>query len=150
MSCPPANAGIQTFADLKALGVTDVLSMLPVEEAVDLGMSQEADHCAAFGICFQSFPIADFGLPDRLSFASLIGDVKASLEAGKHIAIHCRAGIGRSGMVAACILIALGETAQTAVARTSQARGVSIPDTVEQGGFIASFAQAANSGLSIN
>ena len=145
MPCPSAKAGIQTFADLKAMGVTDVLSMLPVEEAADLGMSQEAEHCASNKIRFRSYPIKDFGLPDPSHFADLIRDVKESLEAGHHLAVHCRAGIGRSGMVAACTLIALGATAQTAVTLTARARGVSIPDTVEQGNFIASFAQAAKS-----
>lgn len=63
------------------------------------------------------------------------------VENGRNVAVHCRAGIGRSGMVTAATLIALGYETSNAVEIVSASRGVSIPDTVEQGGFIVEFAE---------
>jgi protein-tyrosine phosphatase len=68
------------------------------------------------------------------------------LQGGQNVAVHCRAGIGRSGMVAACSLVALGLAAPLAQAEVSKARGVAIPDTVEQGVFISLFAQTLKRG----
>ena len=137
MPCPKA----ADFDALAQLRVACVLSMLPVAEARELGMADEASFCARTGMDFLTHPIDDFALPDDVPFTRLISDLESRLESGKNLAVHCRAGIGRSGMVAACILVAFGNDATTAQASVSKARGVSIPDTVEQGKFITSFAQ---------
>ncbi len=147
MPCPPAD-GLATVLDrLRAQGVTTVLSMLPAAEAAELGVATEQDLCTARGIEFLSHPIPDFGLPDPAAFTALINDLTTRLRAHQHIAVHCRAGIGRSGMVAAAMLVALGEQPDVARQIVSVARGVSIPDTVEQGRFIAEFAKRVNCDL---
>src|SRR5262249_25284547 len=46
--------------------------------------------------------------------------------------IHCRAGIGRSGLVGAAVLLHCGFTVREAFAAISKARGVQVPDTAEQ------------------
>jgi protein-tyrosine phosphatase len=145
MPCPTA----EQLAELRASGVDCVLSMLPTAEASDLGMEHEEALCTSLGMTFLSHPIPDFALPDPQKFNGLIANLKAQLADGRSIAIHCRAGIGRSGMAAACTLVGMGQTAQTAIAMVSAARGVSIPDTVEQGEFIASFAQGVNKGTDL-
>jgi len=58
---------------------------------------------------------------------------------GKNIAIHCRAGIGRTGLSASCLLICDGYSAEAAMDMVSAARGVQIPDTEEQFDFICDF-----------
>ncbi len=48
-------------------------------------------------------PITDFAVPAR---EALVGAVDAALErarAGKNVAVHCYAGIGRTGMFMACL-----------------------------------------------
>jgi protein-tyrosine phosphatase len=145
MPCPTANQ----IVDLRSKGVDFVLSMLPVTEARDLGMQDEAALCTAQGMTFHSHPIPDFGLPDLEPFIGLIADVQARLERGQSGAIHCRAGIGRTGMAAACTLVGMGHSADVAIRMVSEARGVSIPDTVEQGEFIALFAQRVKKGTDL-
>jgi len=145
MPCPAVGAMAEVLDSLRLKGVTVVLSMLPDDEAHELGAQDEAILCAERGITHLSFPIPDFGLPDVIPFAALIADLTGGLKNSENIAVHCRAGIGRSGMVAACMLIALGDTAAAATAKVSDAREVSIPDTVEQGRFIASFTQRGKS-----
>lgn len=54
-----------------------------------------------------------------------------------HVHIHCRAGIGRAGLVTACLLYHLG---RTAVWETlERARGVPVPDTDEQKEWVERF-----------
>ncbi|MEW9918053.1 hypothetical protein AB2B41_00420 [Marimonas sp. MJW-29] len=127
------------MAALAAEGVTDVLSMLPDDEAEEIGVGEEPAICAALGLRFHSHPIPDFCLPERHSFIARIADILQMLGAGRHLAVHCRAGIGRSGMIATATLIGFGQSAEEAIARVAQARGVSIPDTEEQAGFIRDF-----------
>ena len=141
MPCPPADSLEACLIDLKGQGASVVLSMLPDREAEALGVSEDAALCATVGLTFQSFPIADFGLPDLTGFQDLVGRLRQMLEAGEALAVHCRAGIGRTGMVAACLLVATGLSADKAIREVSAARGVSVPDTVEQAAFIHRFAQ---------
>jgi protein-tyrosine phosphatase len=44
------------------------------------------------------------------------------------VVVHCRHGIGRSGMAAACVLVLNGLEPATAIARVSLARGIPIPE----------------------
>ncbi|TXH69619.1 MAG: hypothetical protein E6Q83_09380 [Thiothrix sp.] len=46
--------------------------------------------------------------------------------------IHCRAGIGRTSLIAGAVLILLGLKPEAALKHLSQARGVQVPDTEEQ------------------
>jgi protein-tyrosine phosphatase len=48
------------------------------------------------------------------------------------VAVHCRQGIGRSGMIAAGALMRSGVGADKAVDVVSAARGVAIPETAAQ------------------
>jgi protein-tyrosine phosphatase len=50
-------------------------------------------------------------------------------------------GIGRSTLIAACLLTKLGESADSALTRIQQARGLRVPDTEEQRMWIESFAR---------
>lgn len=141
MPCPPSESLGSVIADLKAAGVSVLVSMLPEDEAQHLGVAEEATQCGAQGITFLSHPIVDFGLPQMAAFAELIQNIKDHLADGEQVIVHCKAGIGRSGMVAACVLVAFGETPTAAQRIVSVSRGTAIPDTVEQGAVIAAFAQ---------
>src|SRR5215467_12015677 len=54
------------------------------------------------------------------------------LRQGKAVGVHCRAGIGRSSMIAACALIRTGLSVELAFRMIEKARGCSVPDTPEQ------------------
>lgn len=55
------------------------------------------------------FPVPDFGVPDDpAAFAKLVDDLLARLDRGDGIFVHCYAGQGRTGIVLACLLRAVG------------------------------------------
>jgi len=58
-----------------------------------------------------AYPIKDFEVPgSRKTFWNLAERIAVQLRAGSRVLIHCAAGIGRTGMLAACVLVALGKT----------------------------------------
>ncbi|HWC29037.1 MAG TPA: protein-tyrosine phosphatase family protein, partial [Dehalococcoidia bacterium] len=55
------------------------------------------------------------------------------------VGVHCRGGVGRSAIVAACTLVAAGLAAGEAQQRIALARRVEVPETDEQRNFIHGF-----------
>ncbi|MEM7041384.1 MAG: protein-tyrosine phosphatase family protein [Pseudomonadota bacterium] len=131
------------IAAYRTAGMDNVVSLLTTDEAHDLSLQNERASCEAQSIDYVQFPIVDRGLPDSRAFFELVTNVRENLIGGRNVGIHCRAGIGRSGMLASCVLVSLGLTADQAVAAVSQARGVDIPDTEEQLDFVRGFASMA-------
>ena len=112
----------EDIAALQAMGIRHVISLLEKAEAEELGLLQEQEQCAAFKVRFTNFPIADRGLPEEpAGFAALAHRLSDELKEGMALAIHCRAGIGRTGMLAACTLQCNGVPAEDAVALISNA-----------------------------
>jgi protein-tyrosine phosphatase len=90
-------------------GISTIVSMLEQQEARELELGNEEALCHDYGISFISFPVRDRGVP--LTFQSLdalVAVIIEQLKAKRQVAIHCRAGIGRSGLLAGCVLTSLG------------------------------------------
>jgi predicted protein tyrosine phosphatase len=124
------------IASLKHSGVTDLVSMLMPPEEIELGLQSEAQFCNDIGLRFHRHPVNDRGIPEQPGFNAFIDSLLPYLAQQGFIAIHCRAGIGRSAVAAAALLCRLGVSAPDAVTLISQARGFDIPDTDEQLDFI--------------
>ena len=103
MPHPPAPP--QLAVELQALhtsGVGLLVSLLESHEREDLDLGGLASDCTKHGIEHLSHPVADMATPaDSGAFVELARTLKDRLVAGTGIAIHCRAGIGRSGLLAA-------------------------------------------------
>jgi|SRR5262245_489593 len=124
-------------------GTDVVLSLLTADEIADLGLEEEGQLFQANGIGFESFPIADRGVPSsRDGFAKLISNMFGQLGAGKTIMVHCRQGIGRSALVAIALLVLAGIDVESATQRVSVARGCPVPETPEQRRWVLDFAKS--------
>jgi protein-tyrosine phosphatase len=131
--------------EVKSLRNADVdvlASLLTHEEVTELGLRDEAGCCTFCGIEFLSFPIPDLGVPASVPETwTLVRRLASLVASGKAVAIHCRQGVGRSALVAACVLIGLGEKPNFALDRVAAARGCPVPDTQEQRDWVVRFAE---------
>lgn len=121
------------IAGWRRMGIESVVSLLHPYEAKELDIVEEESICTTHGICYRSFPIRDRGTPESVqAFLALADEIAASVKVGASIAVHCRAGIGRSGLLAGSILLRLGIPASRVFEVLSRARGLAVPDTPAQ------------------
>ena len=74
------------------------------------------------------------------SVAELASGIVDALERGKNVAVHCRQGIGRSAVIVGAVLVAAGETLNTALMTIKESRGLEVPETDEQRQWLSDFA----------
>ncbi len=126
-----------TLAQVARQGVNQVVSLLQPSEGRLLGLDDEAELVLNAGMSFVSYPVADMGLPASADeFAGLSLRLYRQMKSGVGTLIHCRAGIGRSGLLAAAVLLHGGRDVVQAFAQVTQARGRRVPETVEQGDWL--------------
>ena len=138
MPAPAGGADLDaSIAELAGQGVDVLVSLLPPEQATGLGLAAEEAAAVRAGLSFRAFPIADFGVPERAPAEAFLELVAGDLDQGKHVAVHCWGGVGRSSLVAAAVLVARGAGAEEAWAQIGEARGVPVPETDEQRQWVA-------------
>ncbi len=121
------------FRGMAQFGISRMVSLLETHEIRDLDLLTAPDLCAANQINFMHYPIKDRGLPSSFSATQkLVTQLHDDILKGSNTVIHCRAGIGRTGLLAAAVLIRHGLDANAALAMISKARGVTVPDTEDQ------------------
>ena len=111
-------------ADWKRFGLHTAVSMLTAEEENELELDNEADESVRAGLQYIACPVEDSGLPsDIAGFSEIVAEVASELTDGHSIGIHCRQGIGRSGLLAIAIVRTIGVSPEEAISRVSAARG---------------------------
>jgi protein-tyrosine phosphatase len=125
------------IASWRRSGLDVVVSLLEDAEVEELGLGDEASLCGQSGVAFIRFPVPDRGVPaSRKDLSALVESLVEYLRQGRGVGIHCRIGVGRSALVAACVLAALGQSAESAWASIQRSRGLSVPDTPEQRAWV--------------
>jgi len=129
------------IASWRRQGVDTVASLLTREEEDDLGLGNEEQHAKARGMRFVSFPIPDREVPESdAKVAAVLEKLDADLSSGKNVVVHCRQGVGRTGLMAAGLLVMKGLNPEAAVKTLSAARGISVPETAAQRRWIDHYA----------
>ncbi len=122
-----------SMVNIARLRINLVVSLLEHSEARTLGLEAEREQVKVHNMDFVSFPIPDMGLPPSVEeFASLSRMLFRQVDAGVNTLVHCHAGIGRSGLMAAGILLHCALDPEQAFAHVSRIRGVRVPETREQ------------------
>lgn len=131
------------ICDWRQAGLGAVVSLLEPAEVAELGLDAEPDLCANHEIEFFSFPIPDRGVPASVvTFDSFLAPLVSRVRGGASIGVHCRAGIGRSGLTVACILVRAGIPYPLTFPAISRARRVKVPDTEQQEQWVQRFSVA--------
>lgn len=131
-------------ADLERLHTTYdtglLVSLCEADELARLGIPDLHARARALDIAVLPFPIPDGGTPE--STTALRPFVNAAIEAaasGGTVVIHCRGGLGRTGLFAACVLCARGVPPEQAMSIVRGARPGAIENAAQEG-FVRAFA----------
>ncbi len=135
---PQVGTALRMLADLRTLsaaGTRLLLSLLGDDELARLGASRLSGGCNELRMDWAQCPIEDFAAPGAAfesAWTAIAADVHARLDRGERIGIHCRAGLGRSGTVAARILVERGMAPPEAIAWVRQHRRGAIETASQQ------------------
>jgi ADP-ribosyl-[dinitrogen reductase] hydrolase len=129
----------QRLAALTAAGISCFIDLTEPQE-----MPAYADALAP-GVQYHRRPIPDHGLPAEEALMSAILEcILAALRNGQQVYLHCRAGIGRTGMTVGCLLaeggvggeVAIEELNRLWLASPRSQQWSSIPETDEQTAYV--------------
>ena len=133
-------------ADLRVLreeyGADVLVSVMEEHEYGGYGIPELFERDTVEGIEVLRFAIEDMNVPKEAEteeYEALVRGIADRMREGQNVVVHCRGGLGRTGTVAACVLVALGEhSADEAIDAIRQARKGTI-QTDEQEEFVRRF-----------
>ncbi|HEX6429789.1 MAG TPA: dual specificity protein phosphatase family protein [Niastella sp.] len=109
------------------------VSLLEQDEMNELGLRNQPALCSKHDLEYINFPIVDRHVPDKgTKIDSLIEQLYQKIQNGNSVVIHCRMGIGRSSIIAACVLLKQGFKTEQILQKITSARGLKVPDTDDQ------------------
>ena len=131
----------RSFQEVKKLSIDQILSLVSMEETEQKSpFYAEAIKTNDMPCEYLAYPITDAGVPDdHHDFARFVEEAAGRLRERKRLLIHCSGGIGRTGTMACCILIALGLSEDEA--ETIVRKAIARPETSEQRSFVHWYAQ---------
>ncbi len=113
MPCPGTKEAdlLKSVADIASNNISAVLTLTPSDELEMLKADELPELCRTNDIDWFHLPIVDDQAP-TIAFHNAWQNngqkIMAHLKGGKNIALHCQGGTGRTGLVAAIILLNMG------------------------------------------
>jgi protein-tyrosine phosphatase len=133
-------------ADLRVLreeyGAGVLVSVMEEHEYHGYEIPELFERDVVEGIEVLRFAIEDMNVPKEAEaeeFEAFIRSIVSRMRDGNNVVVHCRGGLGRTGTVAACVLVALGDhSADEAIAAVRAARRGTV-QTRDQENFVRRF-----------
>lgn len=123
----------EEIVKLKKQNIGSWVSLLEQYEISELGLRDQQSLCLKHEIEYINFPIADRSIPAKGGKIELLIDqLYQKIQNGNSVVIHCRMGIGRSSIIAGCILLKVGFKTEQVLQIITAARGPKVPDTYQQ------------------
>lgn len=126
-------------------GVNIVVCLLSDAELRSLGVDRNyAKIVQSHGLQLLRLPIVEMFAPDSMALAqSVLNELLHLVEGGQSAVIHCRGGVGRAGMLGACLLLLLGEARSSleAIALVRKRRCKTAVESRSQETFVHRFAE---------
>ena len=120
---------------LRALHTAGVRALVTLHER-----PIDQEKLDALGIAAQHYPVQDFAAPSLDQIEAAVAFIERKLAAGEGVAVHCAAGLGRTGTVIACYLVHQGYTPDEAIAHVRSQRPGSV-ETGEQQAIVYTYAR---------
>lgn len=95
------------------------------------------------------FPVPDLHAPDLDAALPFLRRLLGFLRAGEGLLLHCGAGIGRAGTLAAALLMGLGETREGALATVAAARPLAGPEAGAQAELLVAIESCPGGGIAM-
>lgn len=139
-----SDAGGGLDQDLRALarvhGANALVTLLEPAE-IELRVAPDfPERARRAGLELVSFPIPDGWVPASLEeTAEFVASILDRLRCGETVVVHCMAGLGRTGTIAACCLVACGRSPVAAIQAVRAARPGAIQNPAQEA-FVAAFA----------
>ena len=110
---------------IMAWGAASVLTLMEDDELAALGVDHLQACVKSMGMQWHFAPIRDLSAPGKefeQAWTATGTTIRRQLAEGKKILVHCRGGLGRTGMIVARILMDFGLSTQEAITRVRQIR----------------------------
>lgn len=125
-------------ADLQAIkdwGAVALVSLIEGFEFRFLQVQDLPEKAGIFGLRWMHLPIPEASIPDQ-SFEEIWHEagpqLRQWLKEGKKIVLHCNEGFGRTGIIAARLLVELGVELDDAIHSTRKARSGAIVNVLQE------------------
>ena len=118
--------------ELYSTGIRAVVSLLNIPS--------DAVVFESAGFSFRCLPVADGAAPTMEQAAEFVRFVEAQRQEQRPVAVHCEAGLGRTGTMLALYLISQGESAEAAIRRVREVEKVAV-ETPRQIQFLEQYAE---------
>ncbi|MDP3492587.1 MAG: ADP-ribosylglycohydrolase family protein [Hyphomonadaceae bacterium] len=115
-------------------GASTVVTLMETAELKTLGVSGIRAMTEAAGMRWLHLPIADLGAPGaafQRAWQEVGPTIRAELESGGSVLVHCRGGRGRTGLVAAQLLVEFGDQPEDAIAKVRSVRDGAIETAIQ-------------------
>ncbi|EDL88327.1 cyclin-dependent kinase inhibitor 3 (predicted), isoform CRA_b [Rattus norvegicus] len=127
--------------ELKSSGIQDVFVFCTRGELSKYRVPNLLDLYQQYGIVTHHHPIPDGGTPDIGSCWEIMEELATCLKNNRKTLIHCYGGLGRSCLVAACLLLYLSDSIspQQAIDSLRDVRGSGAIQTIKQYNYLHEF-----------
>jgi predicted protein tyrosine phosphatase len=156
ITCCPGTRGVAHMADTRALdleadlagiaawGTTLLLTLMEQDELARHGVAHLGAR-AGRSMTWHALPIVDRQVPDsafEARWPTVAAEVLRRFDRGENVVVHCLGGLGRSGVIAARVLIERGLAPAAAMAAVRAARPGAI-ETAQQEAYVLGLGRSA-------
>lgn len=116
---------VESVDTLKQAGASGLITLMTDAELAENGAANLGQACHESGLYWYLLPIADDAVPAedfQRAWLQHTDEIMQRLRAGQTLAIHCKGGSGRTGLIAAQIVLAAGGELNTTIAAVQALR----------------------------